>query len=79
MFYIIMKYTLTATCPDIDYPNGMIVYNPPDPPRLVGTTATHTCNTEYRPRSIETIFVRTCQSNGEWSITDRICECMLIQ
>ncbi len=63
----------TVACPDVSYPNGMIVYNPSTSPRLEGTTATHTCNTGYRPHSGETIFVRTCQSNGHWDISDRVC------
>ena len=69
----------TVTCPDIDYPNGMIVYNPPTTPRLEGTTATHTCNTGYEPHRDETISVRECQSNGMWDISDRVCECKLLQ
>ena len=68
----------SVTCPDISYPNGMIVYNPPTTPRQVGTTATHTCNTGYRPRTGESIFIRICQSNGEWNISDRICDGMLL-
>ncbi len=73
------QYILTAICPDIFYPNGMIVYNPPTTPRLEGTTATHTCNTGYKPRTGQTIFVRTCQSTGEWNLTPRVCECKLSQ
>ncbi len=79
-FFIVLYYSvLTAICPDISCPNGMIVYNPSTTPRLEGTTATHTCNTGYRPDPGETLIVRTCQSNGEWTITDRVCECMLLQ
>ncbi len=73
MYHNVYHNIYTAICPDISYPNGMVVYNPSTTPRLEGTTATHTCNIEYRPRSIETVFVRTCQSHGQWDISDRIC------
>ncbi len=36
-------------------------------------TSAHTCNTGYRPSPGETINVRTCQSTGQWDITDRVC------
>ncbi len=75
----LVQLFLTVACPDITYPNGMIVYNPSTTPRLEGTTATHTCNTGYSPAPGETMNVRRCQSNGEWTITDRVCVGTLLQ
>ncbi len=51
----------------------MIAYNPSTTPRLVGTTATHTCNPGFRRGTEETIFIRNCQSNGQWDISNRNC------
>ncbi len=67
-----------ATCADLTPPTGAtITYSPSTTPRLVGTVATHTCNTGYTLSSVFTA-TRMCQSDMQWSGSAPMCECTLL-
>ena len=60
-------------CPQLAAPvNGEVAVSGSNP----GDTASYTCISSYSvtPRSSK---LRTCQSNGEWTGVDPICECEL--
>ena len=59
-------------CPVLTITNGMVSYQPPETPPVVGATASYTCNTGY---TLSANNMRTCQevSDGTWTGSDPSC------
>ncbi len=70
------QFLFSVTCNDMVFLNGMIVYNSSTILRLVGTVASLTCNTGYTLSGAST---RTCQFDGQWSLSMPFCEGEIIK
>ena len=59
-------------CPVLTITNGMVSYQPPRTPPVVGATASYTCNTGY---TLSGNNMRTCQevNDGTWTGSDPSC------
>ena len=58
-------------CPVVSSPiNGMVRYTNQ---RLSETTATYTCDSGYELNLDTGSAMRTCQADGEWEGSDRVC------
>ena len=71
-----MQYSLcwvyAGQCPELSpLANGDITLSSPE--RLSGATATYTCDSGYELDLDTGSAMRTCQMNGEWEGSDRVC------